>query len=218
MSETRVTIRCVTVYCSSSNDLHASYFDAAAALGQGLATRGWNLVYGGGSVGLMGQMAASCREADGHVIGIITKRLQAAEQMDDLNHENVIVDTMRERKRLLEHRGDAFVVLPGGLGTLEEFFEILVGHLLGEHHKPIVMLNMPDPNHPGQGYYDPLIDMIDHMIKGQFAREGVKGLFSVVSTVEELFNELEQLDGTAVQVGGHLDLVPAAVEPKDETD
>ncbi len=208
MSEARINIERITVYCSSSNDLHADFFAAASRLGTLMAEAGWGLVYGGGSVGLMGEIAGAVRDGDGHVTGIITQRLRDAEQMDDLNDENVVVETMRERKRILEHRGDAFVILPGGLGTLEEFFEILVGHLLGEHHKPIVILNTPDPDRPGAHYYDPLLDMFDHMIESRFARPGVRDLFSVVQTADAVIEVLRGLDGEVAATSGRLDLVP----------
>lgn len=186
-------LRSVTVYCSSSNDLHPEYLDVAREIGAGLARSGRALVYGGGCVGLMGVAAESCRDAGGHVVGIITERLRQAEQLDPANHENIIVKTMRERKALLESRGDAMLVLPGGLGTLEEFFEILVGRLLGEHAKPIVIVNSTDPDAPGR-YYDPLLVMFDHMIRSRFAREGVMNLFDVCDTAQEALARLDAIE------------------------
>lgn len=139
----------VAVYCASSNAVHPEYLACARDLGARIARSGRQLVYGGGRVGLMGETARACREAGGRVIGVITERLASLEQMDPDNHENVVVQTMRERKKLIEHRADAMIVLPGGLGTMEEFFEVLVGRLLGEHDKPIVILNSVDPNYAG---------------------------------------------------------------------
>jgi len=202
--EERGTIGSVTVYCSSSNALHADYFAEARALGEGLARSGRTLVYGGGSVGLMGEAARSCREAGGRVVGIITERLKAAEQMNRANSENIVVSTMRERKRLLESRGDAIVVLPGGLGTLEEFFEVLVGRLLGEHGKPIVLVNAADPDAPGR-YYDPLLEMLGHMIRSRFAREGVLGLFEVCEDSRGALAVLDEL-GRGERAGCELDM------------
>ncbi len=186
-------LRSVTVYCSSSNDLHQEYTAIARDIGAGLAQTGRALVYGGGCVGLMGAAAEACRSAGGRVIGIITERLRQAEQLDPANHENIIVNTMRERKALLETRGDAMLVLPGGLGTLEEFFEILVGRLLGEHAKPIIVVNSPDPDAPGR-YYDPLLAMFDHMIRSRFARAGVLSLFEVCDTAQEALARLDALE------------------------
>jgi len=211
-------IRTVTVYCSSSNDLHADHFVTAHRVGELLALSGRNLVFGGGRVGLMGEIARACRENGGQAFGIITERLKMAEQMDPDNHENIVVKTMRERKALLEARGDAIVVLPGGLGTLEEFFEILVGRLLGEHDKPIFILNPPDPDSPrarapdAPRFFDPLLEMIEHMIRSRFARPGVRGLFQVVTTPEEVIAALNSygLDEVPVNQGSRDDLLPTS--------
>lgn len=186
-------IRAVTVYCSSSDQLHEEYVTVARQVGAGLGRSGRTMVYGGGRLGLMGAAAAACRDAGGRVVGIITDRLCEAEQLDPDNHENIIVRTMRERKSLLESRGDAVLVLPGGLGTLEEFFEILVGRLLGEHDKPIMLLNSPDPDAPGR-YYDPLLAMFDHMIRSRFARNGITTLFDLCDTAEEALARLDALE------------------------
>ncbi len=118
--------------------------------------------------------------------------------MDEANDENIVVETMRERKRLLESRSDAIVVLAGGIGTMEEFFEILVGRALGEHDKPIVLLDTPDPRFEhDQGYYDPLLRMMDHMIDGGFATTAVKDLFEVVPTPEEGVAALDRAERRA---------------------
>ncbi len=105
---------------------------------------------------------------------------------------------MRERKRLLEHRGDAMIVLPGGLGTLEEFFEVLVGRLLGEHHKPIVILNPLDPDSADAAgnsrFYDPMLSMIDHMARSKFAKPGVKELFTVCPDAASVVRALDEAE------------------------
>lgn len=209
MSPARITS--VTVYCSSSNSVNRAFFDAAAEVGRGLARAGRTLVYGGGRVGLMGELARSCRGAGGTVVGIITTALKDAEQLDPENHETIVVETMRERKRLLESRGEAVIVLPGGLGTMEEFFEILVGRLLGEHDKPILVLNQHDPGSPdGSGFYDPMLRMIDHMIEARFAKAGVKGLFKVCGSAAAVLDELERLERTPRVAVDRLSLVPSA--------
>ncbi|MFM9956953.1 MAG: TIGR00730 family Rossman fold protein [Phycisphaerales bacterium] len=204
-------LNAVTVYCSSSNAVHREFFDGASAVGIGLAASGRTLVYGGGKVGLMGELARSCRGAGGRVVGIITTALKEAEQLDPDNHETIVVETMRERKRLLESRGDAVVVLPGGLGTMEEFFEILVGRLLGEHNKPILVLNQHDPGSSnGSGFYDPMLRMIDHMIEAKFAKAGVKGLFTVCDTAAAVLAELRRLESVPSVVVDRMSLVPSA--------
>lgn len=203
----------VTVYCSSSEVLHADHFALARDFGARLARSGRGLVYGGGRVGLMGETARAVRNAGGRTVGIITQRLKQAEQLDDGNHENIVVNTMRERKALLESRGDAMVVLPGGLGTLEEFFEILVGRLLEEHDKPIILLNPPDPDGPSNGnaggFYDPLLVMIDHMIRSRFARESARLLFEVCADPAGALARLDELERSPSVRPPLEELVPA---------
>lgn len=186
------------MYCSAREAIDRAHFLQAARLGELLALSGRRLVYGGGSVGLMGAMARACRAKGGRVTGVITERLRAAEVMDETNEESIVVRTMRERKAILEARGDAMIVLPGGLGTMEEFFEILVGRHLGEHDKPIILVNPPDPVHPGErGYYTPLLAMIDHMIEGGFAGAGSRTLFYERATADEAIALLGELECTA---------------------
>ena len=195
MSDERQRVETVTVYCAASDDLKEEFYHCADELGRLLGECGRGLVYGGGSVGLMGRLARACRAAGGNVTGIITERLRDAELLDMDNQENIVVKTMRERKSLLEARGHAFLVLPGGVGTLEEFFEILVGRILGEHDKPIGIVNWPDPRHPDErGYYDHLIEMIDHMIEGGFARENVREAFFVCASPAEAMRKLDEFE------------------------
>ncbi len=164
-------MRSVTVYCASSTALEPHFANAARTVGTELARRGLTLVYGGGSIGLMGETARAAKAAGGRVEGIITRQLLDLEQGWAGCDEMVVVDSMRERKRLLEERGDAFLILPGGLGTYEEFFEILVGRYLQNHAKPIAVVN-------DHGYYDPMIAMIDHGIDHKFIRPAVKDLIA----------------------------------------
>jgi uncharacterized protein (TIGR00730 family) len=213
---TRYPIRSVTVYCSSSPSVHPAYLAGAERFGRLLAESGRTLVYGAGRVGLMGALAEGCRSGGGRVVGIITERLRDAEQMDPMNDENIVVRTMRERKAMLEAWGDALLILPGGLGTLEEFFEVFVGRLLGEHTKPIIMVDPPDPLHPEErGYYDPLLRMIDHMVDASFMKRDAMRLLGVVRSPEEAMEVLR-----AVEVEGPFDMsrladahpyIPAAV-------
>ena len=160
----------ITVYCSSSAHLDPDFHAPATIVGAELARRGITLVYGGGSLGLMGEIARAARAGRGRVISIITKRLFEAERADEGCDELLVVDTMRERKRLLEQRGDGFLILPGGIGTYEEFFEILVGRKLGEHDKPIGVVN-------SHGYFNPLVAMIEHGVEHRFIESSIKDLF-----------------------------------------
>lgn len=197
-------IRAVTVYLSSSAAVAPAYHAAAADLGTAIARAGWTLVYGGNRVGLMGVLADAARSAGGRVVGI-TPRLMVDEGIaDEACDELVVTDDMRVRKGLLESRGDAFVALPGGLGTFEELFEILVGRILGYHDKPIVLLNVA-------GYYDPLLAMIEHGIDQQFIRPKVRQAYRVADTVAAAVGYLQ--DVSAGRAGtGHPEGEPSAME------
>jgi uncharacterized protein (TIGR00730 family) len=180
-------IRAVTVYCASSRHVDRIYFDTAEALGQQLAKNGWKLVYGGNDLGPMGALANGARRAGGKVIGV-TPRLLADQGVADRQcDELIITDTMRQRKAAMEERGDAFIALPGGLGTLEEIFEIIVGKVLGFHAKPIVILN-------AAGFYNPLLAMLEHGVSERFIKASSRGLYFVASDVETAVGHLR---GTA---------------------
>jgi len=179
-------IRSVTVYCSSSREVAPLYLSAARELGTAIAGAGWRLNYGGNDLGPMGALASAARKAGGKVTGI-TPQLLVDEGVADTHCDELIVTCgMRERKALLESRGDAFIALPGGLGTLEELFEILVAKSLGIHAKPIVLL---DIDH----YYAPLLTMIDHGIQRKFMKPRIRSLFHSASNAEEAVDWLKQL-------------------------
>lgn len=129
----------VCVYLASSNDLPERYFALAAEVGESVAKRGWTLVTGGGSVGMMGVVARACRAAGGHTIGVIPQALVDMEVADHDADELVVVDTMRQRKAIMDARSDAFLALPGGLGTLEELMEVWTSRTLRMHEKPVVV-------------------------------------------------------------------------------
>jgi hypothetical protein len=178
-------IQSVTVYCSSSSALEAHYNIAARDLGRAIAANGWRLVYGGNFVGLMAAVAQGCRDAGGKVTGI-TPQLMVDKGLSDTHADELVVtNDMRDRKAILEERGDAFVALPGGIGTYEEVFEIMVGRQLGYHDKPIVLLNIA-------GYYRPLLDMVEHGIAQKFIKAAARELFFVASTVEEAVEHLKK--------------------------
>jgi uncharacterized protein (TIGR00730 family) len=173
------SIRAVTVYCSSSKNLDPIYYTAGAALGRAIALQKWDLVYGGNHVGLMGTLADAARGAGGRVIGITPQLFVDQGVGDHQCDELVITHNMRDRKAMLEQRGDAFVALPGGLGTFEEIFDIVVHRQLGYHQKPIVLLNVA-------GYYDPLIQMIQNGVEKKFIRMEPRHLFLTAPTVESV--------------------------------
>lgn len=166
------------VYCSSSNDISEHYVVAARALGEGMARRGWGLVYGGGSVGLMGAVAVSVQAHGGRVVGIIPQALLDREVGFLEADELIVTTTMRERKRLMDERADAIVTLPGGFGTLEELLEMLTLRQLTYHDKPIVIVNL-------RGFFDPLLAMFERIFVERFTDERHRRLFAVVATVEE---------------------------------
>ena len=131
----------VCVYLASSQALDPRYGALAAEVGRGIAERGWTLVTGGGSVGMMGRIARACRAAGGRTIGVIPQALVDMEVADHDADELVVVDTMRQRKAIMDDRADAFLALPGGLGTLEELMEVWTARQLGMHAKPIVAVD-----------------------------------------------------------------------------
>jgi uncharacterized protein (TIGR00730 family) len=165
-------MKAVTVYCASSTSLEPEFARTAREVGDLLAERGIELIYGGGGIGLMGEVARAMHARGGRVVGVITRHLLDHEQGWDGCDELIVVESMRERKRILVERGDGFLVLPGGLGTYEEFFETLVGRQLREHAKPIGIVN-------DRGYFDPLVAMIEHGIEHRFIKPAVKELFTI---------------------------------------
>jgi hypothetical protein len=180
-------IQNVTVYCASSSQLATVYRESAVSLGGAIALRGWGVIYGGDSAGLMGAVADGACAAGGRVIGIIPQRLYDAGIRNPRCHEIVVARDMRHRKEILESRGDAMIAMPGGLGTLEEFFEVVVGRQLGFHSKPIVLLNIA-------GYFNPLLAMIEHGIEHHFIKAACRGLYFVAESVEDAVDYLGRHD------------------------
>jgi hypothetical protein len=180
-------ISTVTVYCSSSSQLAPPFMNAAAELGGALAANGWRLVYGGNDVGMMGVLAAAVRAAGGRVVGVTPQLFMDKGVADRACDELHVTACMRERKATMERCGDAFIALPGGLGTFEEFFEIVCGKQLAYHNKPIVLLNVA-------GYYDPLLKMIEHGLELNFVRPRATSLYFVATTVAEAVDYLKQYE------------------------
>jgi len=174
----------VCVYCSSRDVVDPAFFTVAQAMGRAIAQRAGTLVYGGGSVGLMGAVARAVHAHGGKVVGVIPESMVQHELAYHDADELIVTDTMRERKRLMEERADAFVTLPGGFGTLEELFEILTHRHLGYHNKPIVVLN-------SDGFYNPLIELLEHLYEHQFARESTRGTYHIVDNVDAVFTAIE---------------------------
>ncbi|WP_312473512.1 TIGR00730 family Rossman fold protein [Neobacillus sp.] len=159
----------LAVFCGASNGASDVYIEGAKNLGKELAKRDIALVYGGASVGIMGAVADSVLDEGGHVIGVMPRFLDNREIAHKNLSELIIVDSMHERKAKMADLADGFIALPGGPGTLEEFFEIFTWAQLGLHHKPCGLLNI---NH----YYDPLIALFNHMTEEQFLHEKYRTL------------------------------------------
>ncbi|MEW6269557.1 MAG: TIGR00730 family Rossman fold protein [Thermodesulfobacteriota bacterium] len=165
------TVRSVTVYAGSSTSASAQHVEVARRLGRGLARRGWVVVYGGARIGLMGALADAALEAGGRVEGVILDTFARVAHAS--LHDLVTVTDMRSRKAGLAHRGDAYVVLPGGFGTLEELSEILVERQLSLHRKPLVLVNV-------EGFWDPLLELIERQIASGLVKERYRALLTVV--------------------------------------
>ncbi|HZD02243.1 MAG TPA: TIGR00730 family Rossman fold protein [Actinomycetes bacterium] len=166
------------VFCASAVALPGIYADAARCLGVQIARRGHRLVYGGGDVGLMGEVARAVHAAGGEVFGAIPRSLIERELAYGPADELVVTETLRERKAEMDARSDAFIALPGGFGTLEELLEVLTLRQLRLHDRPIVLVNVA-------GYWDPFLAMVRAMISQGFATSGEGLLFEVASTPEE---------------------------------
>jgi cytokinin riboside 5'-monophosphate phosphoribohydrolase len=177
-------MKTLCVYCSSSDRLDQKYYDVATAVGTEMGKRGWSLVYGGGKTGLMGSVARAVKTAGGRVIGVIPDFMKVRELAFDQADELITVVTMRERKLLMESRADAFLTLPGGWGTLEEIMEILTLRQLDVLRKPCVFLNQ-------DGFYNELLRFFRKMVDERFNKPSNLELFSVASTVEQVFTQLE---------------------------
>ena len=168
----------IAVFCSSSPSIDNKYVDLALQLGQGIASTGNELVSGGGHISMMGAVSRGAREVGGKTVGVIPQALVDIEFADHDNDELHVVETMGQRKHMITDISDAFITLPGGAGTLEEFFEIWVGHYLKFHSKPVVIL---DPF----GIYAPLHELIVHLEDEKFIKPGMREIVQWTTNVED---------------------------------
>lgn len=168
----------IGVYCGASERAKPHYGQFALELGSFIAKEKIGLVYGGGRLGLMGIIANSVIERGGQVVGYTTEHLDEREGAHPALNELYIVDTMHERKMKMWEKGDAFIILPGGFGTLDELFEVITWRQIKLHTKPIIILNV-------KGYWDPLKNLVDHIVKEQFAKEKHKDFIYFVSSAQE---------------------------------
>jgi uncharacterized protein (TIGR00730 family) len=179
-------VAAICVYCSSSEAIDDTYVDLAAAVGTRLAAAGHSLVSGGGRVSMMGAVARAARAGGARTTGVIPAHLMPLEVADTDADELIVVDTMRERKKIMDDRSDAFLALPGGLGTLEELFEVWTSASLDMHAKPVLVL---DPD----GYYEPLWTYLDALLHKGFVRAEALARLLRVTTVDEAFTSLADL-------------------------
>lgn len=182
----------LAVFCGSSNGASTVYIEVAKKLGKELAKRNITLVYGGASVGIMGAVAESVLEAGGKVIGIMPSFLEQREISHSNLTELIVVGSMHERKAKMAELADGFIALPGGPGTLEEFFEIFTWAQLGLHRKPCGLLNI---NH----YYDPLIALFNHMSDEQFLHEKYRSMALVDVEPNGLLDQFNNYEPPAVK-------------------
>ena len=192
-------IKTVCVYCGSGPGTNPRFVEAAIALGKAMAESGIRLVYGGGSIGLMGAVASSVLDHGGMVTGIIPGFLTARENALKRVQELIVTPDMHERKRLMFEHSDAFVALPGGIGTLEELVEQLTWQQLGRHSKPVLLANI-------EGFWEPLLALLAHMRATQFIRASLAVDILKAERVEDI---LPQLQAAAARVKeGTAEMVP----------
>jgi uncharacterized protein (TIGR00730 family) len=174
----------VCVYCGSSKGDAPEFAEMAEQLGRAFVQNDIGLVYGGGGIGLMGVCARAVMAEGGRVTGIIPDFLQTKEIAYDEVTELLVVGSMHERKQAMFERSDAFLALPGGIGTLEEAIEMLTWAQLGRHNRPIIFLNI-------NGFWDPLISLFDHMIDQGFVQSAIRGQYAVVDRVDDVLPRIK---------------------------
>ena len=169
----------VCVYCGSRDGARPAYAAAAEATGAMLAAEGWRLVYGAGDVGLMGRVARAAQAGGGRTFGVIPAHLERREVGKRDLTTFIVTETMHERKKVMFMNADAVVVLPGGAGSLDEFFEVLTWRQIGLHRKPLFLLD-------SAGYWQPLLALIDHVVSEGFADDSLRGFVTAVPDVAAL--------------------------------
>jgi len=181
----------VCVYCGSRHGARPAYTAAARAVGSLIGARGWQLVYGGGKVGLMGEVADATLAAGGRVIGVIPETLMRREVGHPGLHELHVVPTMHQRKQMMAERADAFIALPGGIGTLEELYEVWTWRQLGYHDQPIGLLNV-------EGYYDDLLRFMQRAVDDGFLAAEQQAVLRVSDDPQALLLDLAARAGASV--------------------
>lgn len=184
----------ICVYGAASNKINSSYIEAVEELGRRIAKRGHSIVYGAGSGGLMGAVARGVHEGGGEICGVAPTFFDVDGVLFEHCTELVSTETMRERKRIMEERAEAFIMVPGGVGTFDEFFEILTLKQLKRHNKAMAVYNV---NH----YYDHMADMMDNAIKQGFVTPDTLKLYEVLDDADKILDYIEQYDETKYVIG-----------------
>lgn len=181
-------LRSVCVFCGARSGSNPAHLRTAHDTGTMIAAAGWRLVYGAGDVGLMGEVARAATLAGAPTLGVIPAHLMGAERLQDTGANLVITQTMHERKKVMFMNADAIVLLPGGAGSLDEFFEVLTWAQIGLHQKPVVIVN-------ADGYWGPLIGLLDHIVDQGFAGPTLHDLYVAVPDVPALKATLDRMLG-----------------------
>ena len=184
MEETLKNKKRICVYCSSSNELPKKFYDFSKLLGEKIGKNGYDMVYGGTTIGMMGIIAENATKNGANVLGVIPECIVSL-GLKNLEHaETIITKDMRERKAVMEKHSDVFVAVPGGFGTFEEIFEIIVAKQLNCHNKPIIFLNF-------DGYFNNLFKMFDTIYTNNFAKKEMKELYYITNNIEDLFSYIK---------------------------
>lgn len=174
----------IAVYCSSSDQIDKQYFQQAEQLGQLMASENYALVYGGTQVGLMGAVAKSIKKQAGYSIGVIPKKLQIKEIVNQQNDRQIITENMSERKQTMIEMADAFIAMPGSFGTLEEVLETMTLKQLGYHNKAIVFIN-------SNNFYKNLLQMFEHFYREKFAKTQYQSLYHIAQTPQQAITHIK---------------------------
>ncbi len=184
-------LKSLCVFCSSSDAVNPVHFQVAEELGLVLCHRNITLIYGGTTVGLMGKLANTVKQNGGKVIGVIPQSIQSKGIAHPTLDELIVTKDLRERKSIMEERADGFIALPGGFGTLEETIEILTLKQLQLHSKPVIFLNI-------NGFYDPLVELFEHIFREKFAKPSTRDLYYIAPDVKSTFSYLDNYQPSSI--------------------
>ena len=173
-----MNIKSLTIYCSSSEKLDQKFYDLAEKIGKFLGQNQITIIYGGGNIGLMGKLSNAALKKGSNVLGVIPEFLKKGENLNLNISQTIIVKTMAERKKILFEKGDTFLILPGGSGTIEEATEVISWKILGVHKKPIVIFNF-------ENYWNSMLQMYDNAMKNKFGNKNIQSICKIVKTFEE---------------------------------